>query len=392
MLSQTALRAFICAPELMASCSTLLVCAPKQRYRGPHLWYAFHQWCSTALHTEAGLQELVDYLSHACKECGLTILKKTNIMAQDANCTSNITINGCSLKMVHTFSYLRLTISSSMSLCTEVSSRITKAHPSWPNWTGKYEATTNLIENYWKFCQFIWGCSSSQNYNLNEVKLCTYQACVLSTVLYGSKTFTTYASQEKKLNSFHLCFLRWILTTSWQDRVTNSEVCKCSCIPSLFAIVCKRCLRWLDHIWMDSGCIPKDMLYSELGGGTHPAGQPYLQFKDLCKWDMKLAVISINTWESMTEDCKAWRATVKNGVERAEKTRNDLLPEKWARRMVRAASTRAPFSFTHSHCGRDCQSRVGPVSYFRKCSWNWTSHVLSHHLLKMHGYQWGMTK
>ena len=79
------------------------------------------------LHTEAGVQQLIDCLSHACKEFGLTIsLIKKNVMVQDAKSPLNIMINGCSLKMVHTFTCLGLTISSSLSLDVEVSRRITK--------------------------------------------------------------------------------------------------------------------------------------------------------------------------------------------------------------------------------------------------------------------------
>ena len=81
-----------------------------------------------ALHTEAGQQQLVDHLSNACKEFGLTTsLKKTNNMAQNAKSPLNITINGCCHEMVHTFIYLRLTISSSLSLDAEMSRRIDKA-------------------------------------------------------------------------------------------------------------------------------------------------------------------------------------------------------------------------------------------------------------------------
>jgi len=62
--------------------------------------------CCAALasHTEAGLQRLVDKLSHACKEFGLTIsLKKTNILAQDAETPPVITINNTELEVVDSF-------------------------------------------------------------------------------------------------------------------------------------------------------------------------------------------------------------------------------------------------------------------------------------------------
>ena len=78
------------------------------------------------LHTEAGLQQLADHLSPACKEFWLTtILKKTNIMAPNDKSPPSITINGCSPEMVHTLTFLGLTISSPLFPDTEVSSRIT---------------------------------------------------------------------------------------------------------------------------------------------------------------------------------------------------------------------------------------------------------------------------
>ena len=48
--------------------------------------------------------------------------------------------------------------------------------------------------------QRVWG-----NDLLSErTKMCVYQACVLSTLLYGSESWTTYARQERQLNGFHL--------------------------------------------------------------------------------------------------------------------------------------------------------------------------------------------
>ena len=151
------------------------------------------------LHNEAGLQQMVDHFSHACKEFGLTIsLKKTNNMAQDNKSPSNITISGCFLEMVHTFTYLKSTIYSSLSLDAEVSSRITKAATIMAKLNSRVSSNNQLIQN---------------------TKLHAYQACVLSTLPYGSTTWTMYASQEKRLNSFHLCCLRCIptnfLTEQW---------------------------------------------------------------------------------------------------------------------------------------------------------------------------------
>ena len=62
-------------------------------------------------HSQEGLQRLVDKLSHACKEFGLTIsLKKTNIMAQDAESPPVITIENTQLEVVNSFTYLGSTV------------------------------------------------------------------------------------------------------------------------------------------------------------------------------------------------------------------------------------------------------------------------------------------
>jgi len=72
------------------------------------------------------------------------------------------------------------------------------------------------------------------NHLTKNIKLRLYQACVLSTLLYGSETWTTYASQEKNPNSCHLRCLRRLLHVRWQDKVTNSGILKHAGIPSLY--------------------------------------------------------------------------------------------------------------------------------------------------------------
>jgi len=299
-------------------------------------------------HTETGLQELVSRLSHACKEFGLTIsLKKTNILAQGTDTAPDITIDNTHLEVVETFTYLGSTVSSSLSLDTEISSRI-----------GKGAAVMSKLNKR------VW---SNSQLTVNT-KLRVYQACVLSTLLYGSESWTTYASQEKRLNSFHLRCLRRLLQVKWQDKVTNTEVLKRAGIPSLFALLSRKRLKWLGHVRrMDDGRIPKDMLYGELREGSRPTGRPQLRFKDVCKRDMKAADIDSNTWECSADNRQLWRATVSEGVKRAETTRSDHLADKRARRKARAASVAVSTPFVCNNCSRDCHSRVGLHSHSRRC-------------------------
>ena len=297
-------------------------------------------------HSEGGLQQLVTCFSHACKEFGLTIsLKKTNVMAQGAETPPNIVIDGCPLEVVENFTYLGSTISSSLTIDSEINNRIARA------------ATVMA-----QLKQRVWS-----NPNLTErTRLRVYHACVLMTLLYGSETWTTYARQEKKLNSFHMRCLRRILQIKWQDRVPDTEVLEQANTCSLNALLAERRLRWLGHVRrMDTGRIPKDLLYGELVEGRRKAGRPKLRLKDACKRDMIKCSIDPDTWERQAEDRSAWRAAVRQGTVRAEAERIETATKKRARRKQRAQLASV---YKCPNCGRDCHSRIGLHSHSRRCS------------------------
>ncbi|XP_068739485.1 uncharacterized protein [Montipora capricornis] len=106
-----------------------------------------------------------------------TSLRKTNILTQSAEFPPVITIGNTELEVVDTFTYLGSTVSSSTSLDAEISCRIAKAAA----------VMAKLNKRVW------------DNDLLRErTKMCVYQACVLSTLLYGSESWTTYARQEQR--------------------------------------------------------------------------------------------------------------------------------------------------------------------------------------------------
>ena len=299
-------------------------------------------------HTEDGLQQLVTCLSLACKEFGLTIsLKKTNVTAQGTEASPSIAIDGCTLEVVENFTYLGSTISSSLSIDSEINSRIAKA------------ATVMA-----KLNQRVWN-----NSRLTEkTRLRVYQACVLSTLLYGSESWTTYARHEKKLNSFHLRCLRRILQIKWQDQVPDTEVLERANMNSLHTTLSERRLRWLGHVRrMDAGRIPKDLLYGELMEGQRKTGRPKLRFKDVLKRDLKNSAINLNTWESQADDRQAWRLAVKQGTAGKESRRIEHAVNKRAKRKQRSEQPQQPSAYTCSRCDRDCHSRIGLHSHSRRC-------------------------
>ena len=75
-----------------------------------------------------------------------------------------------------------------------------------------------------------------------------YKACVISTLPYGSESWTMHAHQEKRLNVFHMCCLRRILVITWQDKVTNKVVLEKAGIPSWYTLLKQRRMWWLGHV------------------------------------------------------------------------------------------------------------------------------------------------
>ena len=202
-----------------------------------------------------------------------------------------------------------------------------------------------------------------------------YQACVLSTLLYGSESWTTYARQENRLESFHLRCLRRVLGITWQDKVINTAVLGRAGSQSIHHLLCQCRLRWLGHAHrMGDGRIPKDVLYGELATRHHPTGHPALRFKDVCKRDLKLADIDPGTWEQIADDLGAWRSAVRKGVSTGENKQTRPLQDKRQRRKERQESMdpNQPSTFRYTTCDRDCHSRIGLVSHVRRCSkQNW---------------------
>ena len=81
-----------------------------------------------AAHKNDLLQLLMDRLSQACVDFQLTIsLKKTNIMSQDTELPSSITINNYQLDVVKEFTYLGSTVTDSLDMGPELDRRIGRA-------------------------------------------------------------------------------------------------------------------------------------------------------------------------------------------------------------------------------------------------------------------------
>ena len=298
-------------------------------------------------HTEQELQRLIDRFSQACKDFGLIIsLKKTNVLSQDVDTPPAIYIDDHQLEVVHQFTYLGSTISDNLSLDAEINKRIGKA------------ATTlgRLTTRVW------------ENQKLTtSTKVAVYNACIASTLLYGSETWTTYSKQERKLSSFHLRCLRRILGIRWSDKITNAQVLERAGLPTMFTLLRQRRLRWLGHVRrMEDGRIPKDILYGELASGKRSVGRPQLRYKDVCKRDMKALDINTENWEEVATDRSKWRSVLHKQLKSGEEKILTTASVKRAKRKARTSAA-TPTAHTCSKCGRDCHSRIGLTSHSRRC-------------------------
>ena len=134
---------------------------------------------------------------------------------------------------------------------------------------------------------------------------------MISTLLYGSETWATYAGQERRLNTFHLRSIRRILGVSLQDEVTNADVLSRAGLPTMYTLLRQRRLQWLGHVRrMEDGRIPKDILYGELALGRRTTGRPHLRYKYVCVRDMKAVVIDTMSWEGLAADRTKWRSAL----------------------------------------------------------------------------------
>lgn len=303
---------------------------------------------AVACHTQQALQSLMDHFSQACKDFGLTIsLKKTKVLEQGTETPPSVTIDDYELEVVHHFTYLGSTVTDNLSLDFELDQRIGKAAATLARLTTRVWSNPMLTE---------------------KTKMAVYSACVISTLLYGSETWTMYARQEKRLNTFHMRSLRRILGISWQDKVPNTEVLSRAGLPSMSTLLRQRRLRWLGHVHrMPDGRIPKDLLYGELATGSRRRGRPQLRYRDALKRDMKAVGIDTETWENLAADRSQWRGAVTRHLKTGEEKLTQAATRRRTRRKLRISNVQQT-AYTCSTCGRDCHSRIGLHSHSRRCS------------------------
>ncbi|XP_073965599.1 uncharacterized protein [Choristoneura fumiferana] len=282
-------------------------------------------------HDQAQLQSLMDKFARACDLFSMSInAKKTVVLAQGCPQPPTILLGDAPLEVVSRFCYLGSQVSSNLSLDAEIDSRIGKAATTFGRLRARAWENKHLTVN---------------------TKMLVYQACVLSTLLYGAESWTTYSKQERRLNSFHMRCLRSILGITWRDRATNESVLGVAQLPSITATLKQRRLRWLGHVHrMEQTRLPRQILLGEVADAKRPVGRPMLRFKDSAKRDMVAFKIPSNQWEELAEDRSKWRGLVHKGRALHDDDWFHMLKEKRTRRLEQAINPRPPGGSTLVAC------------------------------------------
>ena len=171
-----------------------------------------------------------------------------------------------------------------------------------------------------------------------------YQACVLSTLLYGSESWTAYARKERRLNGFRLRCLRRLLHIRWQDRVTDTEVLEPTGSLGMPSLLIQRHLRWLGHApRMKTDRLLREILLWELQEGVRRVGRPLLRYKDVIKKDLRSALIDNSAWEDIAKHRDGGKVS-KREFERRKRTLESRLRKRQGTFAPPATETATPGS------------------------------------------------
>lgn len=301
-------------------------------------------------HSPLELQRMVDILHHIYGRMGLKMnTEKTEILrlADERTDATTIAVGTTQLKDVPDFRYLGSYLSEDCSLDKEVNYRIGRAAAAFGSLRKRVFSNRNL--------------------NLTT-RVNVYSAVCLSTLLYGTETWTLYRHQLRKLESYHISCLQRILGVSWRDKLTHNEILartKCNSIEFLAA---QRQLRWVGHvIRMKDDRLPKQVLYGELAQGQRLQGGQKKRFKDAVKVNLKKCQIEPQELEVLAQDRPVWKLKSQRGLNILEQDRRNHRDYLRSRRHEREAvlPSEPPDTLVCHVCQRLCLSRIGLTSHLR---------------------------
>ncbi|KAJ1205004.1 hypothetical protein NDU88_000439 [Pleurodeles waltl] len=136
------------------------------------------------------------------------------------------------------------------------------------------------------------------------------------------ETWTVYKRLAKKLNRFHMNYLRRLLKMSWQDKVPDTDVLSQAGLQSIYSLLRRAQVRWAGHlVRMQDIRLPKRLFYGELAEGKRTQGGQKKCFKDTLNVSLKSFAIDPDFWEILAQDRPSWRSCKSKGATSYEQSR-----------------------------------------------------------------------
>ena len=246
--------------------------------------------------------------------------------------------------MVEKFTYLGSILSKSIVMDDEVNTRLAKTSA----------AFGLLSRNVW-----------NQRDISEATKIKVYQAVILTILLYGCETWSTYQRHIKKLNHFHTTSLRKIFGITWWKHIPDTKVLPRTSLPSIYSILIQSQLCWAGHVvCMKDHCLLKKLLHGKLFKCKCSQGGQKKHFKDTLKVSMKSFGITPNCLEYLVQERDKWREVVKRGAKVCETRRN--APTELCRKFRKGTATSATTATIPCyHCPGLFHAQISLISHLR---------------------------
>ena len=169
------------------------------------------------------------------------------------------------IKVVEHFKYLEAYCSTDGTNTKELNFRV-----------GKAAGAFKELDKIWK-----------DRYISLPTKMQIYNACVLSTLLYGAECWSLKDRDEKRLDAFDMRCQRKILKIKWSQHIRNLDIRLKTCQTQLTHLIRKRRLQWFGHVQrMDNTRLPLKLYRWTPTHGKRKPGRPRTTWKDVIRRDI----------------------------------------------------------------------------------------------------------
>ncbi len=239
-------------------------------------------------HSQQQMQEKTSVLAATSAQVGLIIHKeKTKILKTNVSNINPITLNGCPLEEVQSFTYLGSIIDQQGGTDADVKARI-----------GKARVAFIQLKNIW----------ASRELTLTT-KIRLFNSNVKSVLLYGAETWRTTKVTNRKIQTFINSCLRRILHIRWPDTISNTNLWERTGQLPVEAEIWKRRWGWIGHML----CKPPTNITRQAlrwnPQGKRKRGRPRITWRRDLEADVKRMGYTWNQLERMAQDRNFWRST-----------------------------------------------------------------------------------